>query len=82
MQKTYKCSNGHKFKKDETGRVTCPVCNETAEPVKWNSVDRFSNNSKGGGIFEELGSVVNEIPGASGALKVFGYLKVSSWLKK
>ncbi|HNX25749.1 MAG TPA: hypothetical protein PKG60_17005 [Spirochaetota bacterium] len=61
MQKTYKCKNGHKFKKDEAQNVICPSCNEPAEPVKWNNVDGLSSNSKGFGIMEEVGSVVSEL---------------------
>ena len=82
MQKTYKCKNGHKFKKDEAPGIICPACSESAEPVKWNSVDQFSSNSKDSGLLEELGSFVNEIPGAAKAVKVFSYLSVISWIKK
>lgn len=82
MQKTYKCRNGHKFKRDESLGVTCPTCNESAVPVKWNTVDQFTGNSKDSGLIEELGSVVNEIPGAAKAVKVFSYLSVASWIKK
>jgi len=81
MQKTYKCKNGHKFKKEEASGVTCPSCNEAAEPVKWNTVDRFTGTSKDAGMFEELGSVINEIPGAAKAVKVASYLSVVSWIK-
>ncbi len=82
MQKTYKCKNGHKFKKEEASGVVCPSCNEAAEPVKWNTVDRFTGTSKEAGMLEELGSVINEIPGAAKAVKVAGYLNVISWIKK
>lgn len=82
MQKTYKCKNGHKFKKDEAPGVTCPTCNEAAELVKWNSVDKFTGSSDGPGIIEELSSVVSEIPGGTKAVKFFSYLKVASWIKK
>ncbi len=82
MQKTYKCKNGHKFKNNEASDVKCPACNEAAEPVKWNSVDKFTGSSDGLGLMEELGSFVNEIPGGTKAVKVLGYLKVASWLKK
>ena len=61
MQKTYKCKNGHKFKKDEATGVTCPSCNESAELVQWNNVDSLKNNTKGFGIMEEFGSVVKEL---------------------
>lgn len=63
MQKTYKCKNGHKFKKDESKEVTCPTCNETAELMKWNTVDEFTANKTGFGLMEELGSVVKDITG-------------------
>ena len=82
MQKTYKCANGHKFKRDELPRVTCPICNEQAEPVKWNNVGQFTGPSKDSGLIEELGSAVNEIPGAAKTLKVFSYLSAVSWIKK
>ncbi len=82
MQKTYKCKNGHKFKKDESSGVICPTCNEPAELVKWNTVDKFTGSSDGLGLIEELGSVVSEIPGGTRAVKLFSYLKVASWIKK
>ncbi len=63
MQKTYKCKNGHKFKKDEAKDVTCPTCNEAAELMKWNTVDEFTANKTGFGLMEELGSVVGTIIG-------------------
>jgi len=63
MQKTYKCKNGHKFKKDESDHVICPSCNEPAELVKWNSVEGLEANKKGFGLKEELGSVVSQLKG-------------------
>ncbi len=82
MQKTYKCKNGHKFKKDEASTVVCPTCNEVAELVKWNNVGEFTGNSKSNGLYEELGSALSEIPGATTAVKVYAYSKVFSWIKK
>jgi len=82
MQKTYKCKNGHKFKKDEAPGVICPSCNEAAEPVKWKTVGPFTGTSKDSGMLEEVGSFINEIPGAGKAIKVFSYLSVISWIKK
>lgn len=61
MQKTYKCKNGHKFKRDEAPNVVCPTCNEKAEPVKWNNVEELSSLKKGLGVMEEVGSVMNEL---------------------
>lgn len=61
MQKTYKCKNGHKFRKDEEPDVICPTCSETAEPIKWNTVDKLDSNSKGFGLVEEIGSVYSEL---------------------
>lgn len=63
MQKTYKCKKGHKFKKEEADGVTCPTCNEPADLVKWNTVNEFNSSSKGFGLIEELGSVVNALKG-------------------
>jgi hypothetical protein len=63
MQKTYKCKNGHKFKKEEEAKVICPTCNEAAELMKWNTVDEFSSSSKGPGVIEEVGSVVGSVVG-------------------
>ena len=60
MEKTYKCKNGHKFKKNEAAEVICPTCNEIAQPVKWNTVDSLKSNSSFG-LMEEFGSVVNEL---------------------
>jgi len=81
MQKTYKCKNGHKFKKDEGSAVLCPTCNESAEPVKWNNVDGL-NSLKGPGIIEDLGAAASELPGGKKALKLFGYLGAVSLIKK
>ncbi len=61
MEKTYKCKNGHKFKKEEAKNVICPACNEPAELIKWNNVEGLSSNTKGFGIMEEFGSVVSEL---------------------
>ena len=61
MEKTYKCRNGHKFKRVEGDRVTCPTCNEPAELVKWKTVDDFSSSKKGPGIREGISSVVGSI---------------------
>jgi len=61
MDKTYKCRNGHRFKRVEGDRVTCPTCNEPAEPVKWNAVDDFSSTKKGPGIRDSIGSVMKTI---------------------
>jgi len=63
MQKTYKCKNGHKFKREEAPDVVCPSCNEKAELVKWNTVTEFNSNSKGFGLVEELGSIANTLKG-------------------
>ena len=63
MQKTYKCKKGHKFKSEEGIEKLCPTCNEPAEPVKWNTVNEFNSNSKGFGLVEELGSIVNTLKG-------------------
>jgi len=63
MEKTYKCKNGHKFKKEAAKDVTCPTCNEHAEPVKWNTVDEFKSNTKGFGLKEELGSFIDSLKG-------------------
>ncbi len=63
MQKTYKCKNNHKFKKDEAPGVICPTCNEPAEMVKWQNVDSLEANKKGLGLMEEFGSVVKELKG-------------------
>ena len=63
MEKTYKCRSGHKFKKEESVNVTCPTCNEPAEPVKWNTVDGLNTNTKGFGLKEEFGSVVSQLKG-------------------
>lgn len=63
MDKTYKCKNGHKFKKAESENVVCPSCNEPAELVKWNNVDKLNSNTKGFGLKEELGSVVSQLKG-------------------
>ena len=63
MEKTYKCKNGHKFKKNEAANVICPTCNEPAEPVKWNNVDGLTANTKGFGLKEEFGSVVSQLKG-------------------
>ena len=60
MQKTYKCKNGHKFKKDESANVNCPTCNEAAQVIKWKTVEEF-NSSKGFGLGEAFGSVVKDI---------------------
>jgi len=61
MQKTYKCKNGHKFKKEEAANVTCPTCNEAAAPVKWNNVGEFDNSAKNFGFKEAFGSIVGDI---------------------
>lgn len=63
MEKTYKCKSGHKFKREESGNVICPTCNEPAELVKWNTVDGLTANTKGFGLKEELGSVVSQLKG-------------------
>lgn len=61
MEKTYKCRNGHKFKRVEGDKVTCPTCNEPAEQVKWKTVDDFASTRIGPGIKEGIGSVVQTI---------------------
>jgi len=63
MEKTYKCKNGHKFKREEANNVTCPTCNEHAELIKWNTVGEFNNNKFGFGLKEELGYIVNTLRG-------------------
>jgi hypothetical protein len=64
MEKTYKCRNGHKFKKQESDKVLCPTCNEPAEQVKWKNVDEFNSTKDtriGDGIKDGIGSVVRAI---------------------
>lgn len=63
MQKTYKCSKGHKFKKEESPNVTCPTCNEPAELVKWNTVDEFTSSKQGSILMEEFNTVKKELKG-------------------
>lgn len=63
MEKTYKCKNGHKFRREEAINVTCPSCNEYAEPVKWKTVDEFADKSFGLGLKKELGYIVNTLRG-------------------
>ena len=63
MEKTYKCKNGHKFKREEADNVTCPTCSEPAEQVKWNTVDEFSSSKKGSILMEEFQTVRNELKG-------------------
>lgn len=61
MEKTYKCKNSHKFKRQEAANVTCPTCNESAEPVRWKEVGEFTNSSKNFGFKEAFGSIVGDI---------------------
>lgn len=61
MERTYRCKNGHKFKKEEAAAVTCPTCNEHAEPVKWHTVDDFGDSSKRSILMDEFRSVVGEL---------------------
>lgn len=61
MERTYRCKNGHKFKKAEAPSVTCPTCNEQAELVKWHTVDEFGDSSKRSILMEEFRSVVGEL---------------------
>lgn len=61
MDITFKCRNGHKFKRVEGKNVVCPTCNEPAEPVKWKTVGEFDSSKKGPGIKESVGGVVNTI---------------------
>jgi hypothetical protein len=63
MQKTYKCKNGHRFKKEESNSVTCPTCNEQAELVQWNTVGEFDSNKEGIGLMHEFKSAVNDLKG-------------------
>lgn len=63
MQKTYKCKNGHKFKKEEASNVTCPTCSEPAEQIKWNTVDEFDSSKKGSILMDEFNSVKKELKG-------------------
>ena len=64
MQKTYKCKNGHRFKKEEANPVTCPTCNEVAELVKWNTIGEFdSNKQQGNELMNEFKSVVSDLKG-------------------
>jgi hypothetical protein len=63
MEKTYKCKNGHRFKKEEAPKVTCTTCGEPAEPVSWNQVEGGFSRPKGLGVMEELSGVVSEIKG-------------------
>ena len=63
MQKTYKCKNGHRFKKEESNSVTCPTCNEKGELVKWNTVDQFDSNKQGAGLLYEFKSAADELKG-------------------
>ena len=61
MDKTYKCRNGHKFKRAAGEKVFCPTCNEPAEEVRWKTVDDFSSAGKEPGFMGSIGSVVNSI---------------------
>ena len=61
MEKTYKCRNGHKFKRSEGKNVTCPTCNEPAELVQWKTVGDFDSSRQGPGIKDGVGTVVNVI---------------------
>ena len=63
MQKTYKCKNGHRFKKEEAQSVTCPTCNEQAELVKWNTVGDFDSSKQDLGLVSEFKSAVNDLRG-------------------
>jgi hypothetical protein len=63
MQKIYKCKNGHKFKKEEEKSMTCPTCNEHAEPIQWQTVDEFPNIPFGFGLKKELGYIVKTLRG-------------------
>lgn len=60
MQITYKCRNGHKFKKEEAPNVTCSSCGEPAEAVKWNTVESYAIPEKGLGVMDEINSVIKE----------------------
>ncbi len=62
MQKTYKCKNGHKFKTEEQKIVSCPTCNEHAEPVHWNRVNgEFHKVPFGFGLKKEFGSIIDTL---------------------
>lgn len=61
MDKTYKCRNGHKFKRVAGNNVICPTCNEPAEEVKWKTVDEFTSTRKESGITGSVSSIVNTI---------------------
>ncbi|HPS57840.1 MAG TPA: hypothetical protein PK514_07010 [Spirochaetota bacterium] len=61
MEKTYRCSKGHKFKREVAASVTCPTCNEPAELMKWNTVDEFGDSSKRSILMDEFRSVVGEL---------------------
>ena len=67
MEKTYKCKNGHKFKREEAANVTCPTCNEAAEVIKWTAGEDFNYSSKSSskdiGVMDEIGSIFSEIKG-------------------
>jgi len=63
MQKTYKCKNGHRFKKEEAQSVICPTCNEQGELVKWNTVGEFSSSKQDLGLMSEFKSAVDDLRG-------------------
>lgn len=60
MQITYKCKNGHKFKKEEAQNVTCSSCGEPAEAVKWNTVESYAAPEKGLGVIGEITSAIKD----------------------
>lgn len=63
MEKTYKCKNGHRFKREEAASVACPSCNERAELVQWKTVEEFADKSFGLGLKKELGYMLNTLRG-------------------